>query len=219
MFVEPHFLNLPCHENMATPSINSRLFRTSIHWYKHHLRFRGAWGLGTLLFLGFICFMAVMAANTIVFGSPNTFVSPPTSQEKRKEKDTCEHTQQGKHYITDDKGGVCKWKDLNPATSCCKDYLVTKIQPYSCDNCNRTIACCSIYEFCVSCCLDPAKEDLRNEVQQTLDAKSLGFEDFSTLSPFDYCRAICRTSSKSIHSQNQYRIDEKFCYSLDAPPV
>jgi len=183
------------------------------------MRFRGTWGLGTLLFLGFILFVAFMTANTIVFGSPSTFTTPPTLQEKRKEKETCEHTQQGKHYITDDKGGVCKWKDLNPITSCCRDYSVTKIQPFSCEHCNRTIACCSVYEFCVSCCLDPAKEDLRNEVQQVLDAKSLGFEDFSSLSPFEYCRAICRTSSKSIYSQNQYRNDDKYCYSLDAPPV
>jgi len=195
------------------------LFRSFLHWYRLNMRFRGTWGLGTLLFLGFIVFGAFMMANTIVFGSPNTFAAPPTSQERRKEKDNCEHTQQGKHYITDDKGGVCKWKDLNPVTSCCKDYSITKIHPFSCENCNRTIACCSVYEFCVSCCLDPAKEDLRNEVQQVLDAKSLGVEDFSSLSPFEYCRAICRTSSKSIYSQNQYRNDDKYCYSLDAPPL
>jgi len=46
-----------------------------------------------------------------------------------------------------------------------------------------------------------------------------GFGDVSSLSGFDYCRTICRTSSKSIHSHNQYRNNDKYCYSLHPPPL
>eukprot|EP01119_Soliformovum_irregulare_P005770 TRINITY_DN17520_c0_g1_i2.p1 TRINITY_DN17520_c0_g1~~TRINITY_DN17520_c0_g1_i2.p1 ORF type:complete len:249 (-),score=44.34 TRINITY_DN17520_c0_g1_i2:55-801(-) len=37
--------------------------------------------------------------------------------------------------------------------------------------------------------------------------------------PFDYCRAMCRTSSRSIHAVNKYRNDEKYCYGGEAPVI
>jgi len=198
--------------------VGRNTLRSFVHWYKVNLRFRGTWGVGTIVFLGFIIFLAITTANTIMFGSPHTF-SPSQNAKMERNKESCEHTGQGKVYITDDQGAVCRWKDLNPITSCCRDYSVTKLQIFSCENCNKTIACCSVYEFCVSCCMDPAKQDLRNDILESVDTKNREFEDPTMLSAFDYCRAICRTSSKSIHSHNQYRNDDKYCYTLNAPPL
>jgi hypothetical protein len=37
---------------------------------------------------------------------------------------------------------------------------------------------------------------------------------------FEYCKSICRTSSKSVVARNKYRNqDDKFCYGPEPPPI
>jgi hypothetical protein len=52
-------------------------------------------------------------------------------------------------------GFVCSWKDLDRTTNCCHDTHLTDINRFSCDYCNETVFCCSVYEYCVSCCMYP----------------------------------------------------------------
>jgi len=148
---------------------------------------------------------------------PNAFSQQAPQREKKKFG--CEHTNQGKVFITDDRGYTCKWKDLEPVSSCCKELEETSLdamQRYSCDTCNSTTLCCSVYEFCVSCCMDPNITSLRQQ-HASLQSTVLRFVDLS--SSFDLCRAVCRTSSKSIYDKNKYKHDDKHCYGLVGPPV
>ena len=52
-------------------------------------------------------------------------------------------------------GYVCLRADLYSTTGCCRTSG-PKTQRYSCETCNDH-GCCSIYEYCVSCCLHPDK--------------------------------------------------------------
>mmetsp|Transcript_26955 Transcript_26955/g.37981 ORF Transcript_26955/g.37981 Transcript_26955/m.37981 type:complete len:294 (+) Transcript_26955:166-1047(+) len=129
--------------------------------------------------------------------------------------DYCEHTNQGKVYVTDDAGYSCKWKELNYETNCCKDSHITLIPRYSCATCNPNSLCCGVYEFCVSCCMDPSHEEIRDLVLEQPENIKLR----ETTDAFDYCRAVCRTNSKAIHATNQYKNSEKYCFGVEGPPL
>lgn len=66
----------------------------------------------------------------------------------------CRNSVQGKVLIVDDRGFVCQRSDLQ-STGCC-DFDATNNKLYSCETCNSS-GCCTIYEYCVSCCLNPDK--------------------------------------------------------------
>eukprot|EP01117_Protostelium_nocturnum_P003078 TRINITY_DN1401_c0_g1_i2.p1 TRINITY_DN1401_c0_g1~~TRINITY_DN1401_c0_g1_i2.p1 ORF type:complete len:233 (-),score=28.51 TRINITY_DN1401_c0_g1_i2:32-730(-) len=141
----------------------------------------------------------------------------PTSMNGR-----CENTQQGKDFVTDSLGFACKRENLDSKTQCCKDTSNNNIkikspQRFSCTTCNSTTSCCSTYEYCVSCCMDP----LRSSLKALVIKSSLGQLDTlrGERNPFKYCRAVCRTSSKSVFAINQYRHNEKHCYGPNGPPI
>lgn len=78
-----------------------------------------------------------------------------------------EITFQGKVLIVDEHGVVCARHELL-SNGCCsreqkqpskaEETVVTAVlkERYSCKTCNAQ-GCCAIYEYCVSCCLHPAK--------------------------------------------------------------
>lgn len=70
--------------------------------------------------------------------------------------------------IVDERGIVCSRYEVL-SNGCCtveqkqasenKDTSsIVKRKRYSCETCNP-LGCCTIYEYCVSCCLDPDKVD------------------------------------------------------------
>lgn len=65
----------------------------------------------------------------------------------------CRNSVQGRTHIVDDEGYVCSRSDLL-ATGCCK--LTALSEQYDCDTCIDD-GCCAVYEYCVSCCLNPNK--------------------------------------------------------------
>jgi len=70
----------------------------------------------------------------------------------------------------------------------------------------------------VACCLGPAYNSIRKEVLSKspdirLKKPAIIQDDF------EFCRAICRTSSKSLVGVNRYRSDEKYCFGLDGPEI
>lgn len=69
---------------------------------------------------------------------------------------TCRNSVQGKILLIDDRGFVCSRSDLIGSTGCCNIEL-PNTRLYSCDTCDEKTNCCSIYEYCVSCCLNPEK--------------------------------------------------------------
>lgn len=66
---------------------------------------------------------------------------------------SCRNSIQGKTLIVDDEGYVCSRIELLN-NGCCKLTLQSK--QYDCDSCIFD-GCCSVYEYCVSCCLNPNK--------------------------------------------------------------
>jgi len=160
---------------------------------------------------------ATIATNTILFGS--LFEVTPTHNvnilRTLEDGDVCEYTGQGKAFVTDDQGYICKWKDWNAMSLCCKETEQTSIPRFSCQNCNTSASCCSIYEYCVSCCMAPEHSYVREHVSKHSDSRILK----NAKNSFDFCKGVCRTNSKSIYLQNKYRNEDKYCYGVEAPPL
>lgn len=126
---------------------------------------------------------------------------------------TCRNSVQGKVLIADDKGYVCSRIDVLPTGCCNTESENTK--RYSCETCKEN-GCCSIYEYCISCCLHPDKKNL---LQSVLGKASETFNVLfaSVTDHFELCLAKCRTSSQSVQHENSYRDPRaKHCYG-EAP--
>ncbi|XP_020928792.1 UPF0454 protein C12orf49 homolog isoform X9 [Sus scrofa] len=105
----------------------------------------------------------------------------------------CRNSIQGKHLITDELGYVCERKDLL-VNGCC-NVNVPGTKQYCCDGCLSN-GCCSAYEYCVSCCLQPSKQLL---LERFLNRAAVAFQNLfmAVEDHFELCLAKCRTSSQS----------------------
>ncbi|XP_063364219.1 SREBP regulating gene protein [Cydia amplana] len=126
----------------------------------------------------------------------------------------CRNSVQGKTFIVDDRGYVCKRNHMNKNGCCDPDAESTR--RYGCDSCKEN-HCCVIYEFCVSCCLDPGKRDMLELVLSKLSAEENVL--FRSLSDdYELCLTKCRTSSHSVQHENSYKDPtHKHCFG-DEPP-
>ncbi|RXM90729.1 UPF0454 protein C12orf49-like [Acipenser ruthenus] len=66
----------------------------------------------------------------------------------------CRNSIQGKVLLTDELGFVCQREDLL-VNGCCNVNNPSTSQ-YLCKSCSSN-GCCGVYEYCVSCCLQPDK--------------------------------------------------------------
>ncbi|KAM4855785.1 SREBP regulating gene protein isoform 3-T3 [Callospermophilus lateralis] len=111
-------------------------------------------------------------------------------------------------------GYVCERKDL--LTNGCCDVSVPSTKQYCCDGCLAN-GCCSAYEHCVSCCLQPNKQLL---LERFLNRAAVAFQNLfmAVEDHFELCLAKCRTSSQSVQHENTYRDPvAKYCYG-ESPP-
>lgn len=138
-----------------------------------------------------------------------------TTNDSHPKPITCRNSVQGKVLITDDRGYVCPRGNVLPS-GCC-DVSSVKTKRYSCDTCLAG-GCCSIYEHCISCCLQPDKKLLLQSVLgKATETFSVLFA--SVTDHFELCLAKCRTSSQSVQHENSYRDPKaKHCYG-DSPPT
>jgi len=132
----------------------------------------------------------------------------------------CKNSVQGKLLISDDKGFVCHRKDMNQL-GCCSlneaDLSLKKHQRYSCETCNMETGCCAIFEYCVSCCLDPDKKALLSKVMENVSSSPDSLVLSSLSDGFDFCLAKCRTSSLSVQHENSYRDPKtKHCFATES---
>jgi hypothetical protein len=72
---------------------------------------------------------------------------------------------------------------------------------FSCSSCDASSRCCSIFEYCVSCCMAPE----RWFELDSLRKRSVHSALRSTDDPFEFCKYKCRTSSGSVVHENSYR--------------
>ncbi|GCB68743.1 SREBP regulating gene protein [Scyliorhinus torazame] len=128
----------------------------------------------------------------------------------------CRNSIQGKLLITDEQGYVCERKDLLVNGCCSVNTPSTKL--YACDTCLAN-DCCTVYEYCVSCCLQPNKQPL---LEHFLNRAAEAFQNLFTAieDHFELCLAKCRTSSQSVQHENNYRDPAaKYCYGEDLPEL
>ncbi|ROT73424.1 SREBP regulating gene protein-like [Penaeus monodon] len=128
---------------------------------------------------------------------------------------TCRNSVQGKVLLADDQGYVCHRVD-RLSTGCC-NVAVDTTRRYACDTCNSH-GCCAIYEYCVSCCLQPDKKALLKKVLGQISDNSPLYASVSD--HFELCLVKCRTSSQSVQHETLY-IDPraKHCYGEGPPPL
>ncbi|KAB2009088.1 hypothetical protein E1A91_D10G146000v1 [Gossypium mustelinum] len=140
------------------------------------------------------------------------FQSSSTIAATRKEigfpdRRICRTTVQGRYLLSDDNGYVCDALSLDPQYRCCPE----RGDKFSCRGCNVLSQCCNSYEFCVSCCLHPA----RTQKEQVLKLKIAKPSTSGTyLSVFDFCAGRCRHNSESVVHENAYVNDFHHCFSL-----
>nr|CAG4636385.1 EOG090X0AGU [Eubosmina coregoni]SVE69960.1 EOG090X0AGU [Eubosmina coregoni] len=129
---------------------------------------------------------------------------------------SCRNSVQGKALIADDKGFVCNRQNMLPNGCCKPDTEGTK--HFSCETCHNN-GCCSIYEYCISCCLQPDKKEVLQDVLGKA-AGTLNLLLASVTDHFELCLTKCRTSSQSVQHENSYRNPRaKHCYGEQPPPL
>ena len=129
----------------------------------------------------------------------------------------CGNTLQGRKYITDERAYTCLREEVE--FGCCAN----RENRYSCNTCDSSLQCCSEFEFCVSCCMSPSQAPVVQAILKRRNTKDVGNSNIllrSARTPFEFCVAKCRTSSRSVVFENQYRSNElKFCYGNQDPPL
>ncbi|RUS81424.1 hypothetical protein EGW08_010808 [Elysia chlorotica] len=139
----------------------------------------------------------------------------PTEELNDTETFKCKNSKQGRWLIVDNRGYVCKRQHVE-GNNCC-DVKSPTTRHHSCDTCLSN-GCCGVYEFCVSCCLQPKNQKLLSKIRkENVEAPyNLFISEVENI--FDLCLAKCRTSSQSVQHENSYRDSYvKFCYG-DKPP-
>nr|VZI36560.1 unnamed protein product [Spirometra erinaceieuropaei] len=109
-------------------------------------------------------------------------------------KASCRQTSQSAAWIVDEEGFYCPRADVLPSGCCNRTSNSTEPSRYSCFSCSRQ-DCCSAYERCVACCLNPVN---RNHWRMTMEAAQEA-DDRNLLiatSVFEFCSFRCRTSSE-----------------------
>ncbi|CAF4338623.1 unnamed protein product, partial [Rotaria sp. Silwood2] len=79
----------------------------------------------------------------------------------------CQHFTQGKQsFVVDSKGYLCERRHLEKTNGCCQIKSSSIRGPYICDSCSSTTHCCSSFEHCISCCLNP--DHILNDLEPIL---------------------------------------------------
>ncbi|KAJ3426566.1 hypothetical protein M0812_26132 [Anaeramoeba flamelloides] len=163
---------------------------------------------------GVVCFLVLVFVLVISlrrnfrhgFSENQKIIKDIKISEKQINKSSCVNTKQGKYYLTDQYGMVCSKLSINPKTGCCPKLNTTKFHQFSCHSCQMEDFCCSVYEFCVSCCMDP-KHYKNSKNIESQNKKNI-------MKKFKICKESCRTSSQSIINENVYRSKYKYCFDL-----
>uniref|UniRef100_A0A1B0AJ45 SREBP regulating gene protein n=1 Tax=Glossina pallidipes TaxID=7398 RepID=A0A1B0AJ45_GLOPL len=122
----------------------------------------------------------------------------------------CRNSLQGKELLVDDRGFVCNREHILQ-NGCCNVESPETLY-YTCETCNNSSHCCSIYEYCVSCCLHPEKRPLLELALQAVNGRQLTVFA-QVLDQFELCLVKCRTNSHSVEHENRYRDGKvQYCY-------
>jgi len=140
----------------------------------------------------------------------------PPEESNDTETVKCKNSKQGRFLIVDQKGFVCK---RDAVTNNCCNPKHSSSKQYSCFSCMKN-GCCGLYEYCVSCCLQPKNQPLLSKIlSRNLEAPYKLFAS-EVENTFELCLAKCRTSSQSVQHENSYRdANIKYCYGENPPDL
>ncbi|OVA04589.1 Uncharacterized protein family UPF0454 [Macleaya cordata] len=124
-----------------------------------------------------------------------------------QERKICRNTVQGRYLLSDDNGHVCDALSVDQWSRCCPGTG----EKFSCHGCNLVSQCCNTYEFCVSCCLNPAQTQKELALQVKI-AKPVTAGTYASV--FDFCAGRCRHNSESVVHENAYVSEFHHCFSL-----
>lgn len=148
--------------------------------------------------------------NRTVLLSPALFNASSTADDS-----LCRHTQQGRSVVTDEHGRMCPRSAL--VNGCCAGNASER---FACGTCMLATGCCSGFELCVSCCLDPTQQPSLRELVNSLQTGNESPATAHVLSSQDrygLCLALCRTTSDSISHGNRYRSRLSYCFLRERP--
>lgn len=162
---------------------------------------------------------SVSDADVAFVALPTTTLNPNREAwrfDRRTEREfrdpvSCVNTVQGKYLVSDNRGFVCSRSEIDTSTRCCPSIG----SPFQCDKCNQTAQCCSVYEFCVSCCLHP---DITTPETALAVLKGKQQSSAKFASVFEYCKGRCRHNSRSVVHENAYISENHHCFA-PLPPV
>ncbi|XP_053677930.1 SREBP regulating gene protein [Anopheles nili] len=157
---------------------------------------------------------------TIIWTKPRPAYPPPwidtasegayNNTDEQPAPTSCRNSIQGKSLIVDDRGYVCSHSELL-TNGCCNSEDSDPRQLFPCTTClpNR---CCAVFEYCVSCCLNPDKRPILEEVLAKANGRQVALYAEVT-DQFELCLTKCRTNSQSVQNENKYRNPaQKHCY-------
>ena len=154
----------------------------------------------------------------------------------------CANTVHGRDYVADDQGFVCRHEELDYASGCClvvgavaasATASLSGYARHACETCGQN-ACCRELEFCVACCLHPAR------VAQAAKLVASGSDPARPVvapgrinerhpishkktarDSFRACHSRCRANSRNNVHMNAYRSPAHHCFDLAplAPPT
>jgi len=126
----------------------------------------------------------------------------------------CRNTVVGNMFISDSRGYTCRIENVDRVTRCCSTQPKPTTTRYSCKTCNLKYGCCSVYEYCVSCCMTPERrQELKDNFEKRKDDRL--YRGVTTV--FQFCSTRCRTTSRSVINENRYRSPLKHCYAQSDP--
>eukprot|EP01127_Copromyxa_protea_P004411 TRINITY_DN14276_c0_g1_i1.p1 TRINITY_DN14276_c0_g1~~TRINITY_DN14276_c0_g1_i1.p1 ORF type:complete len:200 (-),score=20.24 TRINITY_DN14276_c0_g1_i1:208-807(-) len=154
----------------------------------------------------------------VVLIEPTAPLNTASYRENKEHKKECANTHQGRVWITDDKGFVCRRKEVDVLTGCCKNGTRAVCDRSQSDgDCTSQYACCTSFETCVSCCLTVNDFSSTQQIEELLLGPSFKYAKPANI--FDFCLLRCRTSSRSVVHQNAFRSEWKYCYGSEESPI
>ena len=134
-------------------------------------------------------------------------------------KARCRTTKAGRRFVADDRGYVCRRSAVDPATQCCGrseggNASASGIPRYDCASCNER-GCCSEYEQCVACCLDPRRDGSRAKMVSITAAGGGSLIAKRNASAFVVCKERCRYRSDHLTKvPEDFRSDFRHCFDV-----
>jgi len=133
----------------------------------------------------------------------------------------CNNSRQGKEWVVDNTGRLCRQGQQDEVSGCCpteQQQQQQNVSRFACDGCLPTTGCCTVYEFCVACCLGPSAA---GPLKASLARAGVSWSppadvDVAAAARFPLCLALCRTSSGSVMRQRFYKsATHRYCWRPD----